>query len=713
MLYPLLASVIVAALASSSHGHRIDRKAIVSRYNPKRNASNLVTPMQVGNGDFAFGADVTSLQTFQPYAVMSSWGWKNDSLPIGRTMQDVMNYRGVSWWNHDLLVEYMFGGEAEIQQWLISNPNRANLGRTGLVFFSSNGSVVPVVETELVNIQQELDLWTGTLTSHFTYDGQHINVQVNAHQDTGAVGVQITSPLLHSGRLGLFLDYPWNDGSSKFSAPFVGIFNATANHTTSLTTGRDLGTNVAAQITHAFAANTFFTSLGGDRFSVSRDSPTAHRYTIRSAANSSTFAFTLHYDVAEPRSIPTAAEIVQSSNAAWENFWEKSGFVDVYSGSTDSRADELQRRIVLSRYLLRVNEAGGDPPQESGLVNNGWYGKFHLEMFFWHEVHWALWGNWDLLKRATPVYQRFLPTSVERAQVQQPWSAGARWGKMSDPSGRSAPGEINELLIWQQVHPLVFAEYQYRAFPNRSTLKEWRDVVVATADWMAAFAWWNQTTKVYDLGPPMYVVSEDTSPNVTVNPAFELAYWRFGLGLAETWMKRLGEKPPAAWSTVKANLAPLPIENGLYAVYEGIEHDFWADPAYTNDHPALVGLHGWLPPTPGLNLTTAKATIEQVWTTWNITNSYGWDFPMLAMSAARNNESEQAIGFLLNELFSFDDAGYPTGGVRVPTPYFPSSGSFLLAIAQMAAGWDGSDGVAPGFPATGWHVRVEGIAKTL
>ncbi|KAJ3926275.1 MAG: hypothetical protein NXY57DRAFT_1029587 [Lentinula lateritia] len=33
-------------------------------------------------------------------------------------------------------------------------------------------------------------------------------------------------------------------------------------------------------------------------------------------------------------------------------------------GSTDSRADESHRRIILSRYLMRVNEAGEDPPQE-------------------------------------------------------------------------------------------------------------------------------------------------------------------------------------------------------------------------------------------------------------------------------------------------------------------------------------------------------------
>jgi hypothetical protein len=70
MFHFLLGTLAALALTSPSRAQKIDRKAIVSRYNPKRNASSLVTPLQVGNGDFAFGADVTSLQTFQPYAIM-------------------------------------------------------------------------------------------------------------------------------------------------------------------------------------------------------------------------------------------------------------------------------------------------------------------------------------------------------------------------------------------------------------------------------------------------------------------------------------------------------------------------------------------------------------------------------------------------------------------------------------------------------------------
>lgn len=59
----------------------INRRQVVERFNVHRNASSSTTPLQVGNGDFAFGADVTGLQTFSPFATMSTWGWHNFSLP--------------------------------------------------------------------------------------------------------------------------------------------------------------------------------------------------------------------------------------------------------------------------------------------------------------------------------------------------------------------------------------------------------------------------------------------------------------------------------------------------------------------------------------------------------------------------------------------------------------------------------------------------------
>ena len=57
----------------------INRESVVRKFNPHRNASNNVTPMQVGNGNIAFGADITGMQTILPYGVLSSWGWHNST----------------------------------------------------------------------------------------------------------------------------------------------------------------------------------------------------------------------------------------------------------------------------------------------------------------------------------------------------------------------------------------------------------------------------------------------------------------------------------------------------------------------------------------------------------------------------------------------------------------------------------------------------------
>lgn len=352
---------ILPAIATS-----INRQSVVSRYNPTRNASSLTTPMQVGNGNFAFGADVTGLQTFQPFAILSSWGWKNDSLPPGKSTEDVENFRGVSWLNHGRPVQYDFGGnDPSIEQWLIANPNRVNLGRVGIVFRSPEGVVVNVTEKELTNIHQKLDLWTGVITSQFSWENTPITVETAVGQESDTVAIKLTSPLLQMGRLGLFLDFPWNDGLKKFSAPFVGNWEAEANHTTSLRENPKPG--VWGEIGHQMVDATFFTAVSGDRVSIHRNSPVVHRYTLLPSTPSQVFSATLAYGrttQSVDALIRSPDAIFQESTETWSAYWEGSGFVDVFTGSTDPRADELQRRIILSRYLMRVNEAGDTPPQE-------------------------------------------------------------------------------------------------------------------------------------------------------------------------------------------------------------------------------------------------------------------------------------------------------------------------------------------------------------
>lgn len=183
------------------------------------------------------------------------------------------------------------------------------------------------------------------------------------------------------------------------------------------------------------------------------------------------------------------------------------------------------------------------------------------------------------------MYNRFLPTSLQRAE--EMGYTGARWGKMMDTNGRSAPGEINSFLIWQQPHPLFLADQEYRfATPEgkRQVLEKWAEIVDVTAEWMASFAWWNVTTNRYDLGPPMYPSSENTDPATTLNPTYELAYWAFGLQVAADWRERLNKSVPAKWLDVRDKLAPLPTGSfdgtETYVICEGLEN-MWGNITYS------------------------------------------------------------------------------------------------------------------------------------
>ncbi|KAK0747623.1 Six-hairpin glycosidase-like protein [Apiosordaria backusii] len=683
------------------------RRKVVQSFSVRRNASSDTTPLQVGNGNFAFGADITGLQTFKPFAIMNTWGWHNFSLPTTPGQTSVEDYTGLEWWTHGRLVSYEQPNPAQndISNWLRENPHRLNLANVGLHFGGAN-----VVESDLKEKIQELDMWSGRLTSSSKYNGSKIEVQTWADSDSDTIAVQLQSALLKKGSLGLFLDFPYPD-KEKFNAPFVGHFNLTSKHKTTL----ERLSPRSAQIKHTLDDTSYYTRIQweGSEATITGPLNGTHRYILTPKASSKiqlviSFAPTANF----PKNKTTYQQITTASRTWWHKYWTKGAFIDLTPVKSDPRALELQRRIIQSQYLTAVNSASDYPPQESGLVNNGWHGKFHLEMNLWHTLPFARWNHFDLFHRSLPhLYTQLLPSSISRAKKQG--YKGARWGKMTDPiTGRSSPGEINSLLIWQQPHPMFFAETDYLSHPDLPTLQKWDDILTETANFMASFAWYNSTTKFYDLGPPMYPVSENTNPNITLNPTFELAYWRFGLDIAIKWKSRLNQSHPAIWSTVLDNLAPFPIVNNTYATYEGIPN-MWLSEETTFDHPAQAGIFGLLPPSSQLNLTIVQNTADKIKETWHLEQSYGWDFAMLAMNSLRLGDVDQAVEYLLHPIFKFDDAGYAVGGERVPTPYFPNSAGLLVAVGMMASGWRGEEGVKLPGEWVREGARVEGFVTAL
>ncbi len=73
--------------------------------------------------------------------------------------------------------------------------------------------------------------------------------------------------------------------------------------------------------------------------------------------------------------------------------------------------------------------------------------------------------------------------------------AGARWPKMTSPSGAESPSPVGPFLVWQEPHPIFYAELCWREHQDKATLEKYRDIVFQTADFLASYATWETNTQ--------------------------------------------------------------------------------------------------------------------------------------------------------------------------------------------------------------------------
>jgi hypothetical protein len=290
--------------------------------------------------------------------------------------EELSDYTGVPKLTHGRNVSYDIPDPElpAVSQWLIGNPNRINLGRIGLTYRGEYLSASQISEPK-----QELNVWKGVITSTFKVNGKKVEVVTQGDFDSDAVAFDVESELLHSGDLTVTLDFPYPPiHSTKYKYEvFVGVYDFPDNHTTSIVPS---SRSDSAHIYHELQDTNYFVnfrwpSKSGVRLSKAKNSTgvTKHRYTLKQRHASSSLSFTAHF--APERQIPESPSVIQRRNkAGWHKYWKNGGFVDL-TASSNSAADELQRRIILSQYHVRVNSAAtGQSPQESGLMNNGWYG---------------------------------------------------------------------------------------------------------------------------------------------------------------------------------------------------------------------------------------------------------------------------------------------------------------------------------------------------
>jgi hypothetical protein len=396
-------------------------------------------------------------------------------------------------------------------------------------------------------------------------------------------------------------------------------------------------------------------------------------------------------------------EVARYNTEHWKNFWIGGAAID-FSGCTDPRATELERRVILSQYLTKIQCSGSFPPQETGLTMNSWYGKFHLEMHWWHGVHFPLWNRASLMKRSLDWYLN----ALEPAQTTASWQGykGARWQKMTEPAGHESPSGIGAFIIWQQPHPIYMAELIYRETPEEVILERYKDVVFATADFMASFL--KKKDNAYHLCHPLIPAQEIFKATETDDPAYELQYWKFGLSVAQSWRQRLGMPENEEWKAMISQLAPLPVSDGMYLP------NFTTPTAYTDDqfrrdHPSVLAALGCLPADERMDKAIMQKTFDNIMNKWQWESTWGWDFPMMAMTAARLGQPEKAIDALMMDVqkntYLVNGHNYQDKRLRL---YLPGNGGLLTAVAMMAAGWDGNETSNPGFPKNGqWDVRWE------
>ena len=717
-----------ALMTPAAAAQAIDRHALVTRHNPVLTRIDPHAPLMVGNGELAFTADITGLQTFpeqyapqSPLLTMAQWAWHSFPNPHGYTEADGLTRVAVPGRGDQSYAWMRSWSDADARPaftWLRENPHRFSLGRIALVLRDAGGQ--PARFEDLADTHQQLDMWTGTLTSRFVYSHQPVLVMTRVRPARDLVLVEIRSPLVASGRLGVEVRYP---GASPRINGDPSDWSNDSAHTT-----RVVRRTAEAWLLRRQIDDTVYFSriaeMGGD---ITRSGPHAFRVFARRGDR-------LVVMVGFDRDATAAARDVRYTQATravsdhWRDYWNHGGVVD-FSGSTDPRAAELERRVVLSQYLSAINDAGEFPPQEEGLFSNSWYGKFHLEVHPLHSAHFAQWGRPDLLERSLAWYMSELPRA--EAEARSHGVDGAWWPKMVGPEGRNSPSTINPFIMWQQPHPIYMAELIYRARPTSETLTRYADLVEQTARLLATWPRWDEATQRYVLGPPVIPAQENHDPLTTFNPTYEIEYFRWGLETAQHWRERRGLPRNPDWDRVIAHLSVPPQRDGLYLPVES-EPDSWrtamspacaqhavAAQCGNRDHASYLMACAMFCGD-RVDMETLRRSLRATESYWDTRQLWGWDFPVIAMTAARLGEPDDAVNWL------FRDERNNQWGSSGMTPrshlnangqdytldadtYFPSNGSLLLAVGMMAAGWEGSVGPAPGFPKQGWRVREEGI----
>ena len=699
----------------------INRLDIIASFNPHLTDINPQSPLSVGNGRFCYTADITGMQTLYeeysaetPLCTMAEWGWhtkKADNEKGFYTLDDVRmtpyNYckRTVTY------PRVKYEGNEAAYDWVRQNPHKFNLAKIGLYFHNE-----PIKAGSIYCINQTLDITTGILKSSFRLNVNSNNnvrtlnniaadnINTNAIIDnlvtvytvcddnSDTVAFYISSGLLQCG-LSVNIAFPyascditgsdWNntDGHSNF-------LNASHIHRQIDDTAYYVNFNINGTGTSQHTANnSTITSDSNVTINKCNNSAAAtiksngiHSYNITTTDDELNMSVNFNKSIYTPATYDT---IAGNSRHFWHNYWTTGKFLN-----SDNK--ELMRRVILSQYLLVINDSGYIPPAETGLTCNSWYGKAHLEMHYWHMAWAPLWGHPELLTRSFDWYIDILDEAKKKAS--RNGYKGARWTKMVSYTGSDCPSKIAPLLVWQQPHiinmlQIVIDNNTSDDFDVKAYMSKYWILVKETAVFIADYLVYDPMSDIYNIEAPVIPVQERHLPEDTRNPIFELVYFRYGLLIAAKWTYELGFTDEASqWHNIAMHIAPLPINDDVYIAHSNCPDTF------TNkaiDHPLMLQIYGMLDGYGAEDIVDKdiyRNTLMKVIDVWDYSTLWGWDFAVIAMAAHKLGLDDIALEQLLinSPKNDYVESGNNRQNSRKDLPlYLPGNGSLLLAAARI------------------------------
>ncbi|MDE5867832.1 MAG: hypothetical protein K2H02_02705 [Anaeroplasmataceae bacterium] len=338
---------------------------------------------------------------------------------------------------------------------------------------------------------------------------------------------------------------------------------------------------------------------------------------------------------------------------------------------------ELNRRMVLSIYLLKVNSCGTFPAQETGLTCNSWNSKFHLEMHPIHSLWLAKYGLEDILIKQLKYYKTILKSAQNRAFYQG--YLGARFPKMTSPLGEDSPSAIGPLLLWQQPHFILMLDACYKACKDISLIEQNLDILNEVILFLESFVYLGSDGS-YHLDYPIIPAQECFDPDKTRDPIFEVEYVRFAFKKMIDWYELLNKEVPTLWQDIVDKMISPASNTQVYlACYDAQGKETYT--SFAHDHPLVVMPYSFIK-SDRIDKTKMKNTLNKVLETYDLNSLWGWDFPMLALAALHLGMKKEAKELLLMDTpkNKFLKNGHNEQGKRLDLPlYLPGNGAFLLA----------------------------------